>query len=116
MARIIPLYPKRLKSDQEAKHAPSRRFLPEDLERLRKRMMSDILKSFRSVVRKMTFFPYKEWMTAEEVQETLNLSANDLRILSNSGQLPFEELCGDYYYNAKEVARVQRRQKRLKVR
>ncbi|HEX9504094.1 MAG TPA: hypothetical protein VF974_07330 [Patescibacteria group bacterium] len=116
MARIIQLYPKKLKPDQEAQDSLSRGFLPEDLERLRKRIMSDILRSFKSIVRGVLLGRYKEWMTAEQVQTTLNLSVKDLRKLSDSGQLPFEELCGDYYYDAKEVARAQKRQKRSKAR
>jgi hypothetical protein len=116
MARIIPLYPKKEKTDQSIQPAPSHGFLPEDLERLRKRIMGDILNAFKSIIRKVVMFPYKQWMTAEHVQMKLNVSAGELRRMSDAGEIRFEELCGDYYYDAKDVARVGRRKKRLRSR
>jgi hypothetical protein len=112
MARIIPLFPKKTKISQPAQTS---RFLPADLEKLRKKIASDVLESFKSIVRKVIMFPYKQWMTSEQAQEKLNISAKDLRKLSDSGKIDFQELCGDYYYEEKDVARALRRQKRSKT-
>jgi len=115
MARIIPLFPKTRKPVLPSRPAHSPGFLPEQLEKLRRNIVGDILVSMRGLVRKVLLFPHKEWMTAEQVQLKLNLSAKDLRKLSASGKIPYEEVCGDFYYDAKYVARVLKRQKKPAV-
>jgi hypothetical protein len=114
MARIIQLYPKKEKPAQTGQSAPSKRALPEELETLRKSIVGDLLTSLGDLVRKVIGFPYIHWMTAEQVQQQLNLSASDLRKLSESGKIPCEELLGEYYYNAKDVSRMRRKQQKAK--
>lgn len=114
MARIIPLYPKKEAKVRPPQTEPNRKLLPEEIEKLRTSILGDLLKLFGAIVRKLLIFPHKQWMTEEQVQLKLKISAKDLRKLSDLGKIPFEEVCGDYYYDAKAVARMQRRQKRLK--
>jgi hypothetical protein len=62
--------------------------------------------------------PFKPivWMREEQVQLTLNISGQELRNLSESGKIPYEDLCENYFYKSKDVSRFLKKQKKAKYR
>jgi|SRR5579859_1170590 len=115
MTRILPF------SLIKSKTAFRGTFLPSHVNPLKtpkKRFNSivEILLSLFCLFRSLFPFRSIEWMTEAQVQLTLNLSWRDLRNLSDSGKIPFEELCGDYYYKFKDIQRFLKREKKRKKR
>jgi len=80
----------------------------DDLEKFRVKLLTDIKMMLDGPLGK----PPKRWLKSHEVRELLKISSGTLHSLRCNGKIPFARIGGLIYYDAVEIDRVLRVQKR----